>query len=222
MTTAIMTTATTAEARSRRRVLNAGSGPRGRALSAPFAPDAWQEVRLDVDPTVAPDVVATLTAMGDAVPDQSFDAVWSSHSLEHVHGFEAVGALREFRRVLKPNGFALVTCPDVETVAAAVVEHGLDHVAYMSLAGPITLHDILFGHSASIERGEAAMAHRTGFTARRLGELALEAGFAEVAVGRGPDYDLWGVLTLPGTDQAALVRELAGTPAAFVLAAGPA
>lgn len=202
----------------RRRVLNAGSGPRGRALSAPFTPDAWQEVRLDLDPAVEPDIVASLTAMGDAVPDASFDAVWSSHSLEHVHGFEVVPALREFRRALRPGGFALVTCPDVETVAAAVLAHGLDHVAYLSPAGPITLHDILYGHSDSIRRSQPAMAHRTGLTARRLGELALDAGFAEVAVGRGAGFDLWGVLTLPGTDRAALARDLAGSPAAFVLA----
>lgn len=203
----------------RRRVLNAGSGPRdGRPLPPPFTLDAWDAVRLDVDPAVEPDLVASLTAMGDVVPDGTFDAVWSSHSLEHIAGFEVVLALREFRRILKPGGFALVTCPDVESVAAAVVEHGLDHVAYVAPAGPITLHDILFGHSASIQRGAAAMAHRTGLTARRLGEIAIEAGFAEVAIGRGPDYDLWGVLTLPETDTAALARDLARSPAAFVLA----
>lgn len=206
----------------RRRVLNAGSGPRdGRPLPLPFSPARWDEVRLDVDPAVDPDHVASLTAMGDAIADTSFDAVWSSHSLEHIHGFEVVEALREFRRVLKPDGFALVTCPDVETVAAAVVEHGLDHVAYISPAGPITLHDILYGHSRSIQGGAPAMAHRTGLTARRLGELAIEAGFAEVAVGRGADFDLWGVLTLPGTDPSELARTLAGSPAAFVLAPEP-
>ena len=212
----------TVDMQCRRRVLNAGSGPIGRALPLPFVPDAWSEVRLDVDAAVAPDIMASLTAMGDAVADGSFDAVWSSHSIEHINGFEVVEALREFRRALKPSGFAIVTCPDVESVAAAVLEHGLDHVAYVSPAGPITLHDILFGHSSSIRRGDTAMAHRTGMTARRLGELALEAGFAEVAVGRGPDYDLWGVLALAGTDQAGLARELAGSPAAFVFAEVPA
>lgn len=206
----------------RRRLLNAGSGPRDmRPLPPPFDPSAWEMVRLDVDPAVDPDHLASLTAMGDAVATASFDAVWSSHSLEHIHGFEVVGALREFCRVLKPDGFALVTCPDIESVAAAVVAFGLDHVAYVSPAGPITLHDILYGHSRSIQGGAAAMAHRTGLTARRLGELAVEAGFAEAAVGRGSDYDLWGVLTLADTDLAALRSDLAGSPAAFVLAADP-
>lgn len=211
----------TSNLQKRRRVLNAGSGPLGRALPLPFNPDDWQEVRLDVDASVAPDIVASLTAMGDAVADASFDAVWSSHSIEHINGFEVMDALREFRRALKPGGFAIVTCPDVEAVAADILEYGLDHVAYVSPAGPITLHDILYGHSQSIRRGETAMAHRTGLTARRLGELALDAGFAEVAVGCGPDYDLWGILTLADTDQVGLARELAVSPAAFVFAQGP-
>ena len=62
------------------------------------------------------------------------------------------------------------------------------------------------------------MAHRTGLTAQRLGDLAIEAGFDEAAVGRGGSYDLWAVLTLTGTDEAALRRDLARSPAAFVLA----
>ena len=209
--------------RRRRRVLNAGSGPaNARPLPAPFSPELWDEVRLDVEPAVEPDHVASLSDMRGVIADASFDAVWSSHSLEHIFGFDVPHALAEFRRVLKPDGFAMVTCPDVEAVAAAVVEHGLDHVAYMAPVGPITLHDILYGHSASIRGGALAMAHRTGFTARRLGELALDAGFAEVAVGRGPDYDLWGVLMLAETDQARLERELVTSPAGFVLAPTPA
>ncbi|WP_237481357.1 methyltransferase domain-containing protein [Lichenibacterium dinghuense] len=207
----------------RRRVLNVGSGPRdGRPLPPPFTPEAWDEVRVDIDPGAEPDHVASLTDMGTTLDDGSFDAVWSSHSLEHIHGFDVVNALREFRRVLGPDGFALVTCPDVEAVAAAVVEHGLDHVAYVSPAGPITLHDILYGHSSSIQDGAAAMAHRTGLTARRLGDLAIEAGFDGAAVGRGDGYDLWAVLTLAGTDGAALRRDLAHSPAAFVLASAVA
>jgi SAM-dependent methyltransferase len=202
-----------------RRVLNAGSGARNlRPLPPPFKAEQWQEVTLDIDPAVGPDHVASLTDMRAVLGDASFDAVWSSHSLEHLYGFELLDALCEFRRVLKPDGFALVTCPDVEAVAAAVVTYGLDHVAYVAPAGPITLHDILYGHTPSIASGATTMAHRTGLTARRLGELGIKAGFSEVAVGRGNSYDLWGVFGMPETDHEALAASLVGTPAGFLYA----
>ena len=204
----------------RRVVLNAGSGPRdGRRLPAPFDAADWAETTLDIDPTVHPDLVASLTDLSAVLADESVDAVLSSHSLEHLYAFELPDALREFRRVLKPDGFVFATCPDVESVAAAVAVHGLDHVAYVAPAGPITLHDILYGHTDSIRGGAQAMAHRTGLTARRLGELALAAGFTEVTVGRGDMYDLWAVFVMPRTDSAALAAALSRTEAHFLFAA---
>jgi SAM-dependent methyltransferase len=212
-------TLTSAGNGARRVVLNAGSGVRdGRRLPPPFDGEHWAEVTLDIDPAVRPDYVASLTNMHDVLRDESVDAVWSSHSLEHLYGFELVDALKEFRRVLKPDGFVFATCPDVESVAAAIAIHGLDHVAYEAPVGPITLHDILYGHSASIQAGMTAMAHRTGLTARRLGELALEAGFAEVMVGRGNIYDLWAVFVMPATDLDTLGDALSRTEANFLFA----
>lgn len=203
----------------RRVVLNAGSGPRdGRRLPAPFDAEDWTETTLDVDPAVRPDLVASLTDMRGILADESVDAVLSSHSLEHLYAFELPAALREFRRVLKPDGFVFATCPDVESVAAALVVHGLDHVAYVAPAGPITLHDILYGHGESIRGGATAMAHRTGFTARHLGELAMAAGFTRVSVGRGAFYDLWAVFEMPRTDRIALAEALSRTAAHFLLA----
>ena len=73
-------------------------------------------------------------------------------------------ALAEFKRVLRPEGFALITLPDLEAVAALIVDHGLDHVAYTAAAGPITALDMLFGHVGSVTRGLLHMAHNTGFT----------------------------------------------------------
>jgi hypothetical protein len=42
------------------------------------------------------------------------------------------------RRRRQPNGFALITSPDLEAVAALTLEKGLDHTAYVSAVGPIT------------------------------------------------------------------------------------
>jgi predicted SAM-dependent methyltransferase len=99
-------------------VLNAGGGPRSpRALHGFFADGSWEEVRLDINPDVKPDVVGSIIDMRNVIADASFDAVWSSHNLEHLYAHEVRPALREFRRILKRDGFALITTPDLEMVA---------------------------------------------------------------------------------------------------------
>ena len=56
---------------------------------------------------------------------------------------------------------------------------------------------MLFGHQASLTRGNHYMAHRTGFTAERLGTMLAEAGFGEVRVVKGRSFDLWAVAVTP-------------------------
>jgi SAM-dependent methyltransferase len=191
----------------RKRVLNGGSGPQsGTSLHAIFKNGGWSEVRLDINPATVPDVIGSITNMRASFSSASFDAVWSSHSLEHLDSYEVPAALREFRRVLKPDGFALITCPDLESVVAALLEHGPDHVSYVSAIGPITSLDMLFGHSGSIAAGNRHMSHRTGFTAGRLGNLLLGAGFV-TALTRSVGFDLWALALMDRTDQSAIIRQ---------------
>jgi SAM-dependent methyltransferase len=191
-----------------RRVLNAGSGPpTNRHLHPIFTKGDWDEVRLDVDPRAAPDLIGSIVDMSAFAAAQSFDAVWSSHSLEHLYAHEVPQALSEFVRILKPVGFALITSPDLETVAALVVERGLEHAAYVSPAGPITPHDMLFGHSASIARGMTFMAHNTGFTCASLGNALARAGFAMVLVKRDR-FDLWALALMQEADKVAIQQSL--------------
>jgi len=158
----------TAPGRIRKRVLNAGSGANSpRRLHPVFDPAEWDEIRLDIDPHTRPDIVGSVVDMRLEVPSQSFDAVWCSHILEHLYAHEVPAALGEFQRVLKTDGFALIACPDLETVAALIVSDGVDSEAYRSSAGPITPLDMLFGHSASLAQGQLHMAHNTGFTCAR-------------------------------------------------------
>jgi hypothetical protein len=179
-------------------LLNAGSGMTGRRrMPKLFVGEDWREVRLDVEPRVKPDVVGSVVDVATLFPSGMFDAVWSSHNLEHLYGHEVPIALKGFSSVLKPGGFAIVTCPDLESVAAALIEHGPDHVAYTAAAGPIRVHDMMFGHGPSIASGFTAMAHRSGLTQASLGRMALAAGFSEVRVGRGQAFDLWGLLAMP-------------------------
>ncbi|WP_427026422.1 class I SAM-dependent methyltransferase (plasmid) [Aureimonas ureilytica] len=200
-----------------RHVLNVGSGPAHPGkLHAAFHTPLWREVRLDVEPKVQPDILSSMVDMRASVPDASFDAVWSSHNLEHLSAHEVPLALAEFARVLTPDGFALVTCPDVEEVARFILERGIEEVAYPSAAGPVTPIDMLWGHRASIEAGYGFMAHRTGFTLSSLARQVLDSGFAEVRLSRSR-FALWALCLKPGCRLESLSADFARTEQAELL-----
>jgi len=173
-------------------VLHVGCGPRNpSALPAALRTQYWREVRLDANPAMEPDIVASITDMRE-VPSGSMDAVYSSHNLEHVYPHEAPLALREFARVLKADGLCLIQCPDLQTIGPMIAEGRLFEPIYQSPAGPIAPIDMLFGHRASMAAGNLYMAHKGGFTAPDLARLMQEAGFAKVAVTRDPArFSLW-------------------------------
>ncbi len=194
----------------RRRVLHAGCGAYAPGKLHPvFRGEAWAETRLDIDSQVQPDIVCSIHDMSLAIPSRSYDALWSSHNIEHLHAHEVANAFREFFRILKPDGFALIRCPDLEAVADILLRKGPDHPAYMSPAGPITALDMIYGHSASVARGHTSMRHHTGFTAERLGRLLLKAGFMEIHTKRAVEFDLWAVAFMPDVAPAPVLADLA-------------
>ncbi|AHK78908.1 SAM-dependent methyltransferase [Ectothiorhodospira haloalkaliphila] len=171
--------------------LNLGCGSAGAdRLPSVFRGPQWQQVRIDINPQVKPDIISSIIHL-EKVADASVDAIWSSHNLEHLPIHHIPLAMAEMRRVLKPNGFALITLPDLKAVAQLVVEGKLTEVAYQSPAGPVRALDMLFGHAGAVAAGNEHMAHRSGFDAQFLAESLLEAGFAEVRVRKGDCYDLW-------------------------------
>lgn len=180
-----------------RKLLHVGCGPANPAkLPAMFRGSEWQEVRLDIDEKVQPDIVASMTDMS-AVESDGFDALFSSHNVEHLFRHQVQGALREFYRVVRPGGQVVITLPDLQAAAAYVAEGKLDDPLYQSPAGPVAAVDILYGWTKSIAEGNHYMAHKTGFTARTLAKHLLGAGFCNVQVSRHW-LDLWAVgLKLP-------------------------
>lgn len=194
-----------------KRVLHVGCGVKAyHRLHALFRnPAVWSEVRADVDANVAPDLVCSAVDMRAQVPSESYDALWSSHTIEHLHDHEIPLAFAEFLRVLKPGGFVLIRCPDLSSIVEAIQAIGPDNVAYMSPAGPITPLDMLFGHRAAIARGNSFMAHHTAFTDERLGQLLIDAGFASVVTKRATGYDLWAVAFTREASMDAILADLA-------------
>jgi len=85
-------------------ILDVGSGKSDR-YSRLFKPNKY--VRLDIDPSCKPDIVAD--AQNIPLPDGSFDSIISTQGLEHIPNPSK--AILEFYRVLKKNGYCLITVP---------------------------------------------------------------------------------------------------------------
>lgn len=141
-----------------------------------------EEVRLDIEPLSSPDIVASMTDMGDIGP---FGAVYSSHCLEHLAPHEVGIALGEMRRVLAPGGAVIIVVPDLEDV------HPTDDVLYQSPAGPICGLDMYYGLRSALPH-LPHMAHRTGFVSATLANALRAAGFCDVKTERAADYNLIG------------------------------
>lgn len=180
----------------KRKFINVGAGSKDHPFLPPWLQtDDWEHVRLDIDPGVEPDIVGSATDM-HMVPTQSQDAIWAANIIEHLYAHEVPLALREFARVIKPDGLVQVLVPDLQRCARLIADGKLEDTAYMSPAGPIAPIDILFGHRGYIAQGRVHMAHKTGFIISSLGKALTSAGFAHVAV-----YCLeWDLLGLASTN----------------------
>lgn len=177
--------------------LHVGCGAKRKEQAGPgFRGDDWQEIRLDIDASAVPDIVGSMLDLS-AIATASVDGVFSSHNIEHLYAHEVPVALAEFRRVLKPDGVLVVTCPDLQSVCALVAEGKLVEPALQSPAGPISALDILYGHRPDLAAGNLFMAHRCGFTLPVLLGTLQSEGFEGVAGRRRehPYFDLWAIAT---------------------------
>ena len=148
-----------------------------------WAQGKYVEVRLDIDERHAPDIVASMTDMGDIGP---FNVIYSSHSLEHLYPHDVDTALREFHRVLDDGGFAVILVPDLEDVRPT------EDVILNAPCGPITGLDMIYGLRSALAN-QPHMAHRTGFTSDTLRAALERAGFSGVLVQRMNHYNLMAV-----------------------------
>jgi hypothetical protein len=158
----------------RERVLvNVGCGPR-HASTLPRYFDHWRQLRVDVDASVQPDILADLTDLSP-IPDGSAD-----------------------------DGFVCVIVPDLQTIAQYVAADRLHETLYDSPAGPVTPHDIVFGFGVAIASGRTSMAHRCGFTPGMLQRCFNELPYGEVLLRRrSTEYELAAVArAIPARDDA--------------------
>jgi len=170
--------------RKRRVLLNAGCGTSdGRRLPRFFR--EWRQIRVDVDASLNPDLVASIADLS-AVPDNSIDAIWCSHCMEHLFAYQVPLALAEFRRLLCADGFACIIVPDLQSIAYWIATDKLHETIYESVPGPVTAHDMIWGFGPAIAAGKRSMAHRCGFAPTLLLAYLKEAGFTEIVLRRRP------------------------------------
>lgn len=152
----------------------------------------WKELRFDIDETDQPYLVGTMTDMS-CPSSTSVNAIFSSHNIEHLYPHEVPKALAEFVRVLSDDGFAVITCPDIQFVCALIAQDKHTEQAYTLPAVHISPLDILYDHRASMALGNLYTAHRCGFSKRVLTGTLQTAGFASVvSIKRGaPFFYLW-------------------------------
>ena len=166
-------------------LLNVGCGFSNKSELKGFDNDDWEEIRLDIDSTVKPDIVGTLTDMS-LVETGSVDTVYSSYNLDHIYAHEVPIALKEFYRVLNEDGIALVKCPDIQSVCELIAQDKLFEPLYDSVLGPIYPIDVIYGNRQEIQLGNEYMAKKVGFTYSLLNKTFAAAGFKSRYGGRMP------------------------------------
>lgn len=157
-------------------VLNVGCG--GCSIHPQF--EGWKEVRLDIDFAVKPDIIGDIRYV--EIGNEKYDAVYSSHTLEHLYYHEVPATLSGFFRVLRPSGIVLIGVPNLKAVAWKVACGNLEGVLYESPAGPISAIDCIYGYKEFLKSGNLHQLHKTGFTPGTLKKKLEAAGFVNIKV----------------------------------------
>jgi hypothetical protein len=160
-----------------KKVLNVGGNSKEIPMPAEYA--EFQQLWLDIDPKVKPDILCDARKLVTLNGDQ-FNAIYCSHNLEHYYRHDVPKVLAGFLHVLKDDGFAHIRVPDIDAVMRTIIEKKLDidDVLYESPAGPIMALDVLYGYGVEIEQsGQDFFAHKTGFTEKSLVKILKQSGF---------------------------------------------
>ena len=138
-------------------IADIGSGP-----VSPYMRDEGKVVTFDIREEVKPDVVCDVRYL--PVPDQTFDIVYSSHTLEHFGWNDIQRILKEWVRILKVGGELRLIVPN------------LRHVGYRLITDQVYPTDMwnLYG-----EQDYPKNFHASGFTPKILAALVESLGCFE-------------------------------------------
>lgn len=149
-------------------VLNIGAGSTSCKKQCSYFDDNWKEITLDVA-VAKPDIISDIVQMKE-VPDESVDALWACHVVEHVYFHQLPDLFKSILRVLKKDGFAVLRVPDIGSIAH-MIEEDLFTPVYDSSVGPICPIDILYSSRVLVQKFGEPMAHKTGFTKKSMSQI---------------------------------------------------
>lgn len=129
------------------------------------AGDKPKEGYVGIDKFVIQDGIVNADMWDLPYPDDSVEAIYSSHALEHVGKFEVMPTLMEWKRVLAPGGVVEIIVPDLEWCI----------MTWLKYQSNDWYLDIIFGNQA-----HAGEFHKTGFTPKMLEFYLREAGFVDL------------------------------------------
>lgn len=173
-----------------KKYLNVGSGSTELKLQIPELA-GWEEVTLDLNAGVNPDIVADMTNMS-MVADEEYDALVCRNTLQYLYPHEIQLAFNEFSRVTKESAFVILSCPDLQAAATVISEGGVLDTVYESKQGPITPFDLVFGYRNFTASADPKYLHKCGFTQDLIRGTLLDCGFPTVASIPVPErFELW-------------------------------
>lgn len=105
-------------------------------------------IHLDIDPKWNPDIVADARKI--PLPDNSVDEILAQHVIEHFPWSETNKILKEWYRVLKPNGIIKIICPDLDYILRVYLS--LDNAFLDTWEKEIDEKGMSFPHGASDDK----------------------------------------------------------------------
>ena len=149
-------------------VLNIGCGKTKLESQSGHFTD-WKEIRVDAFENDSAHLITSIVDL-NKVPNESVDAIWASHVVEHNYWHDLPKVFNNMLRVLKEDGFGIIRVPDLGSIAERI-EEGLLDTVYDSSAGPVSVIDMIYGHRGFVESWGDGMCHKTGFTKKSMEQL---------------------------------------------------
>lgn len=160
----------------KKQLLHIGCGVKdSNKLPPVFRKPEWQEIRLDNDASVEPDILEDIFEL-DKVKKESMDGIFTAHHLQKLPHHRIPAALKEIYRVMKEDGLLVACVPDLQALAAYVAEGTADQALYEEQGRKVTPIDMLYG-------SETVPVH-AGLTAHAFARLLLDAGYCNIVVRR--------------------------------------
>lgn len=138
-------------------IADIGSGP-----ISPYMTDEGAVVSFDIREDMKPDVICDVRYL--PVPKDTFDIVFSSHTLEHFGWVSVDKVLKEWTRVLKVGGELRIVVPNLRDVAQRILDDTMVPTDFW----------ILYG-----EQDYPKNFHAVGFTPKTLRDLVSSLGVYE-------------------------------------------